>query len=158
MCGNPEVVFDVANHGNPNWRVPLIGLGFLAISVLILVNERSAPHNKRHWYTIPMVVFSALWTVIALIGTGGAYLRTQAARASGAFKTVEGEVEDFVPQPYSGHALETFKVAGIPFGYSDYVLTAGYHQSRSHGGAIQPGVHVRIGYLDGEILKLEVCR
>lgn len=34
----------------------------------------------------------------------------------------------------------------------------GYHQSLSHGGIIKPGLHVRIGYLNGIILKLEVCR
>jgi hypothetical protein len=158
MCENPQVVFDAANHGYTNWWFPAMGLVFMAISILLLVNERSAPQNKRHWQTIFMVVFSTLWTAVAAVGTGGAYLRARAARSAGAFQTVEGEVEDFVPQPYSGHAYESFRVAGVPFRYSDYVVTAGYHQTRSHGGVIEPGLRVRIGYLNGEILKLEACR
>ena len=158
MCDNPQLVFDVANHGYTNWWFPVVGLGFLTMSILLLVNDRSAPHNKRYWRTIFMVVFSTLWTGIAFVGTGGAYLRARAARSAGGFQVVEGEVEQFLPQPYSGHAYESFKVAGVPFHYSDYVVTAGYHQSRSHGGVIEPGLHVRIGYLKDDILKLEVCR
>jgi hypothetical protein len=157
-CVSPQLVFDVANTGYTNWWFPAIGLGFMAISVLLLVNERSAPQNRRHWRTIFMLGFSTLWTAAALLGTGGAYLRARAARSAGGLQIVEGTVEDFVPQPYKGHAKERFKVAGVPFQYSDYVVTAGYHQSRSHGGVIESGLHVRIGYLDNDILKLEVCR
>jgi hypothetical protein len=158
MCENPQVVFDVANHGYTAWWFPAAGIGFMIISILLFRHERSERQNKRHWQTTFMVAFSTVWTVVALVGTGREYLRARAARSAGTFQTVEGVVQDFVPEPYSGHAEESFKVAGIPFRYSDYVVTAGYHQSRSHGGVIEPGLHVRVGYLDGVILKLEVCR
>ena len=157
MCENPQLVFDVAN-GYTNWWFPAAGLGFMVLSILIFRHERSEPQNKRHRQTPLMVGFSTLWTAIALVGTGGDYLRARAARSSKTFQTVEGVVEDFVPQPHSGHAMESFKVAGISFRYSDYHVSTGYHQSRSHGGVIAPGLHVRIGYLNGEILTLEVCR
>ena len=115
MCANPELLFDVAKEGYTAWFFPLIGLGFLTLSLLLLWNERREPQNKRHWRTIFMVVFSALWTIVALFGTLGSYLRARSARASGNYQTVEGVVENFVPQPYNGHATERFTVSGVPF-------------------------------------------
>jgi len=158
MCANPELVFDVAKEGYTAWVFPLIGLGFLTLSLLLLWNERREPHNKRHWRTIFMVVFSALWTIVALFGTLGSYLRARSARASGNYQTVEGVVENFVPQPYNGHAIERFTVSGVPFSYSDYIVAPGFHQSRSHGGPITGGLYLRIGHVKGMILRLEVCR
>ena len=158
MCANPELVFDVAKEGYTAWFFPLIGLGFLTLSLLLLWNERREPQNKRHWRTIFMVVFSALWTIVALFGTLGSHLRARSARASGNYQTVEGVVENFVPQPYNGHAIERFTVSGVPFSYSDYIVAPGFHQSRSHGGPITGGLYLRIGHVKGMILRLEVCR
>jgi len=151
-------VFDVAKEGYTAWFFPLIGLGFLTLSLLLLWNERREPQNKRHWRTIFMVVFSALWTIVALFGTLGSYLRAKSARASGNYQTVEGVVENFVPQPYKGHAIERCTVNGVPFSYSDYSVAPGFHQSRSHGGPITGGLYLRIGHVKGMILRLEVCR
>jgi len=75
--------------------LPLIGFGVLALSLLLSWNERREPQNKRHWRTIVMVAFSALWTIVALFGTLGSYLRVRSARASGNYQTVEGVVENF---------------------------------------------------------------
>jgi len=81
MCANPEVMFDVAKEGYIAWFFPLIGAGFLALSLLLLWNERREPQNKRHWRTIFMVAFSALWTIIALFGTLGGCALGRLARA-----------------------------------------------------------------------------
>lgn len=158
MCEHPQLVFDAATQGYAAWYFPAAGCGFLVVSSLLLWNERRDPQNRRRWMTLLMVAFSAVWTVVALAGTLGDYLKVRSALSRGAFEVVEGAVDNFVPQPREGHAMESFTVSGVPFKYSDYVVTAGFHQSQSHGGPITGGLHVRIGHLNGEILKLEICQ
>jgi hypothetical protein len=49
-------------------------------------------------------------------------------------------------------------VHGVRFQYSDYVITAGFNNTSSHGGPIREGLPVRIWYLDGEILRLDIAK
>lgn len=83
-----------------------------------------------------------------------------AAESDGTARIVEGTVQNFVPMPYTGHATERFDVGGVHFWYSDYVETAGFHQSASHGGPIRAGLPVRIAYVpagrENKIVRLEV--
>jgi hypothetical protein len=60
--------------------------------------------------------------------------------------------------PYAGHALETFSVDGVPFGYSDFNITDGFNNTASHGGPIHGDSYVRICYdpKDSAILRLEI--
>jgi 4-amino-4-deoxy-L-arabinose transferase-like glycosyltransferase len=66
-------------------------------------------------------------------------------------KTVEGVVHDFVPMPYSGHAMERFCVQDACFEYSDYVRTGCFNQTQSHGGPIREGVEAKITYISSPI-------
>lgn len=52
--------------------------------------------------------------------------------------------------------MESFNVNGVKFEYSDYVITPGFNNAASKGGPIKEGLPVRISYIDGTILKLEV--
>ena len=79
------------------------------------------------------------------------------------YEIVEGKIENFDPMPYSGHQQESFKVAGIPFDYSDFTGNYyGFHNTASHGGPITTnGQEVRIGFITDEygqniILKIEL--
>jgi hypothetical protein len=58
--------------------------------------------------------------------------------------------------PYDGHQEECFSVKHRSFCYSDFELTAGFNNTASHGGPIEPGLPVKIAYIDGHILRLEV--
>lgn len=58
--------------------------------------------------------------------------------------------------PYGGHATESFVVQGIQFKYSDYIITAGFNHTSSHGGPIREGLLVRIWHRNGEILRLDI--
>ncbi len=65
--------------------------------------------------------------------------------------------------PYQGHGVERFTVRGVQFAYSDYIWSIGFNRTARHGGPIQEGLWVRIGYFDRgdadyEILRLEVKR
>jgi hypothetical protein len=60
-----------------------------------------------------------------------------------------------------GLAAVTFLVVAAGSGagtfcYSDYVVTAGFNNSTSHGGPIMAGLPVRIAYYKGEILRIDV--
>jgi hypothetical protein len=60
--------------------------------------------------------------------------------------------------PVTGHAMESFEVAGHCYSYSDYVVVAGFNNTQSHGGPIRNGLRVRIADIDGQIARLEVAR
>lgn len=77
---------------------------------------------------------------------------------TGRYSVVEGTVDGFHPTPYEGHDDECFTVGSKRFCYSDYEVTPGFHNAASHGGTIRGGIHVRIAYLGGTILGLEIPR
>jgi hypothetical protein len=52
--------------------------------------------------------------------------------------------------------MEHFTVCGVPFSYSDYVVTAGFNHASSHGGPMREGLWVRIAYSGNDIGRLEV--
>ena len=163
--------FDVATHG-PAWWFPATGLAFIAIGVVMFVLVRAnagrffprvfirAPRYYRI-FTIVWLGFSIVWTTLASAGVFGDYVMTWLNERQGNVAVVEGPVEDFHPMPASGHDLESFTVSGVHFAYSDYVVTAGFNQTSSHGGPIREGLLVRISYRgslsDAEIVKLEIA-
>jgi hypothetical protein len=72
------------------------------------------------------------------------HARARQTYAKGEYATVEGEVSDFHPMPYSGHQNETFAVNGVQFSYSDYVVNPCFNNTVSHGGPIREGIRVRV--------------
>ena len=108
------------------------------------------------WFPKLWLGFAIFWTSIVFIATFGAYIKDRESLMSGKAGYVEGIVTNFIPMPYQGHAQESFKVDGVPFNYSDYVVTAGFNNSASHGGPIREGLHVRIWYSGNDILKLQI--
>ena len=69
------------------------------------------------------------------------------------YKEVEGYVENFDPMPYGGHKNESFTVNDVKFEYSDFTVTVGFNNTKSHGGPIDSGKYVRIRYYNGRILQ-----
>jgi hypothetical protein len=52
----------------------------------------------------------------------------------------------------------TFRVGDVRFAYSDFRVSCGFNNTTSHGGPVREGLHVRIHYVEGIILKFEVAR
>jgi hypothetical protein len=146
-------VFDISQKSY-NWWAPAFGLIFLLFGISFI---RRPPERTRTFGWI-FIAFSLIWITLVLITTGSAYLRAVQAYREGSYQVIEGVVHEFVPMPYTGHALESFRVNGKIFRYSDYVETPGFNKTRSHGGPIHEGLPVRIGYLGNTILKLEIAR
>lgn len=76
------------------------------------------------------------------------YRKTVIAYRNDDYQIVEGYVVNFDPMPYGGHKDETFEINGVKFGYSDYTIMIGYHNTKSHGGVIRDnGQYLKIGYI-----------
>jgi hypothetical protein len=106
-----------------------------------------------------MLGFSLIWMVAAFALTLRDYIVARDALISGQASVIEGLVTDFRSMPHAGgHAEESFAVSGQRFSYSDYSPTAGFNNTRSHGGPIDNGVHVRITHRGSTILRLEIAR
>lgn len=165
--------FDASAHG-PTWWFPAVGLAFVVIGIVMFVLIRAKgglywpfPTYGRftgryyRWFSTFWLGFAILWTTLASIGVFGDYVATWLDERQGHLAVVDGPVENFHPMPASGHDLESFTVSGVHFAYSDYVVTAGFNQTSSHGGPIREGLLVRISYrgstADEEIVKLEIA-
>lgn len=156
MCGNPELVYDAARDGF-EWGLPAVSALVVGLSLYRVRRAQRKSPGQQHWSAALILGFAVLIPAFAFYGAVKNYRDGRAERVSGGYETIEGVVEKFVPQPWAGHDLERFDVAGVHFFYSDYKLSSGFHQSHSHGGPIAPGVHARIGHLGNTILSLEIC-
>jgi hypothetical protein len=129
-------------------------LALLAVA-LIWVIRWPGRRILRYWLTA-LLLFAGLGSLVVVIYAFTDYYKCRNVLLSGQAKVVEGRVERFVPMPYGGHDFEQFSVGGVSFAYSDFVLACGFRNTSSHGGPIREGIDVRIHYVDGDILKLEI--
>jgi hypothetical protein len=119
---------------------------------------RKSPPWMEKWFPKVFLGFAIFWTVTSFIATYGDYRAATHAMHTNQAKIVEGVVTQFIPMPYTGHAMESLVVQGVRFEYSDYVITAGFNNTTSHGGPIREGLPVRIWYRGNEILRLDVAK
>ena len=65
------------------------------------------------------------------------------------YKTVQGYVENFVPESPQGHDFESFEIDNVCFRYSNNCLSSGYCITKSHGGVLHHnGQYLKIGYVE----------
>ena len=157
------VVFDIADAGYKSIGSPAFGLIFVAIGIILVMwrtpfrrwNERGTV--ARLILPFGFLTFAILLTVAAFVSTYADYRAASSARQDNSAQVVEGVVTDFKPMPAAGHAMESFCVSAVCFRYSDYVVTAGFNKTSSHGGPIRDGLPVRVTYIGNTIVKLEVA-
>jgi hypothetical protein len=152
--------------GYTGWHFASFGMVGVVIGAILVatVNRRGAlPFNwwssrprasKR--FAVYILIFSLFWTISALYGTYAQYAALKKAQENGTAQIVEGVVTHFKPMPATGHAMERFCVQTTCFSYSDYVVSAGFNNTSSHGGPIREGLPVRVTYVGAAIIKLEV--
>jgi hypothetical protein len=159
---NFELIFDANEAGYRQWWFPAFGLIFVLIGSGQLIYRRWNPSSalSRPARAFPYLFtgFAVLWVSCTFVGTFCEYWELRQALRSGHFETVEGKVVDFVPMPQSGHAMERFVVNGHHYEYSDYMVSAGFNNTQSHGGPIREGITVRIADVRGKIARLEIAR
>jgi hypothetical protein len=76
--------------------------------------------------------------------------------ARGDVTSVEGTVQDFVPQQGNPIRSERFRIGDHEFAYRDEEHAPGYHTLRANGGVITDGLVLRIADIDGRIARIEL--
>jgi hypothetical protein len=162
---NYHAVFDLGLSGYRYWWFPTAGLVFVCIgSLLFFFPQRTVAIAGSKRKGVPSKVAGALlmllgsiWAMFIFYETYSEYSSLAADLRSGQYLIAEGQVRNFIPMPYTGHALETFEVNGVHFSYSDFVVNAGFNNTQSHGGPIRRGLFVKISYVGNHILRLEIA-
>jgi hypothetical protein len=162
------LVFCVADCGYKAWWFPAMGLvfiflGIFAIPVLNQFSWRPWSPAALGAFQVFWVGFAIFWTILSFVMTFGDYWAARAALKDGTAQYVAGPVEHFVPMTPHKHGVESFDVQGVPFGYSDYIISAGFNHTAYLDGPMHEGLLVHIWYRDtgrgngNEILKLEIA-
>ena len=160
-----KTVFDAAHQSTPLFSFPAFGLIFLLVGALVawkpallneMVSENRVWINPRYFGMIFMV-FAFFWMLIGYSAIAGQQGQGAAELRDPNLHVVEGTVENFDPMPFGGHKYESFDVAGHHFRYSDFIITAGFHNTASHGGPLKAGLQVRLSYVGNDILRIEVA-
>jgi hypothetical protein len=161
-AGNYATVFDVTQSGYRQWSFAAFGLIFVAVGLalptLIRIGIfRKPPAWMQKWFPRFFLGFAIIWTLTSFAATYADYRAAVNAMRSDRAQVIEGVITDFRPMPYTGHAMESFVVRGVRFEYSDYVITAGFNNTSSHGGPIREGLPVKIWHRGNEILRLDIA-
>ena len=152
-----RVAFDLYQKGY-EWSFPAFGLIFVAIgAVLVWLGRAMNWQRSGRFIGYFMIGFACLWSGLTFSTTFREYTALRSAYRRSQFSVVEGRVTNFRPMLYQGHQLECFSVQTQTFCYSDYVVTAGFNNSASHGGPIREGLPVRVSYVGSSIVHLEVA-
>ncbi len=121
----------------------------IQICILIICFYCWYKNCKRNCGTLFILTAAGILLLIALIGNLYDIISPIIHYYSGDYKIVEGYVENFVPCPFSGHAMETFSINGVEFSYADDVIKPGYRKTYYHGGYVRGnGQHLKIGYVE----------
>ena len=120
----------------------------------IILKKECTQKNYNLDYKIIKKIFACITIIMIIVVIyeicffTSMYKETIVAYQNGDYQIAEGYVEKFDPMPYSGHSRECFEINNVKFEYSDYTLTIGYHNAKSHGGVIKgDGQHLKIGYV-----------
>jgi hypothetical protein len=158
---NYRVVYDAGAHFPFEWvlLIPVfmfcVGLGGT------IYYFRHGGANKgdklRRWFFLAWTFGTGLLAVRLLGDSYNTFVYYRDSLRAGRVAVVEGIVTHFDPQPPEGHHDESFDVSGHHFSYSSYVMNAGFNHSKGAGGPMRDGLQVRIAYLDGKILRLEIA-
>jgi hypothetical protein len=156
--GHHQTVFKITKQGY-DWWFPAIGIGIAAVGfALMRVTRNRTPRTWRnHWQFHAMAWFGTVWALFLFAVTLPECLKLRRAYRSGTYSIVEGDVHDFHPMPKTGHDTECFSVKQNRFCYSGWAMgEPGFQKDAAHGGPMRAGLPVRIAYVDGRILRLEI--
>ena len=135
----------------------------LIIAINVIRNKPKSDPKRKKTIIIGFIIsgFALLLSLVTVPPALNAKKEAQRILDNKEYKVIEGEIENFDPMPYDGHAEESFTVNGVYFEYSDYRSSLGYNNAASHGGVIKAnGQEVRLSYVEidnkNQILKIEV--
>jgi hypothetical protein len=142
-------VFDLSVSGYRDWTFPAFGLIFVMLGAILVIRPElisSTQHSYPRFIPYGLLFLALLWTAGTFASTYPEYLRHKRLVQTNQCRIVEGPVEDFIPMPVGGHAVESFIVSGANFSYSDFIVTDGFNNTAAYGGPINGNSYVRICY------------
>lgn len=151
-----QTVFAVAQKSAPWWLSVIVPTA-IGVCTVLAITAFIKLKTRRVMIVVGYLVVVFMALTLSPAGVADMYARARETYARGDYATVEGQVSNFHPMPYSGHENEAFSVNGVQFSYSDYVVSPCFSNTASHGGPIREGLRVRIAYSGNCILKLEVA-
>lgn len=158
--GNLTPVFDILKTTpfEPVLLIPvgLAGIGVLMIQGFFFGRSKWSPAAKAifAWFYF---LFAAAIAAVSLWSYYGDDLRLRQAVRAGGYETVEGCLEAFHAMSETGHGDERLRVGGRTFAYSDFNLTPAFHSSAFRNGPIHRDSWVRIAFVGGDIVRLDVA-
>ena len=157
-----QTVFEIGLTAFP-WRgfaicaaFSVLGMGLIRFSGAPALGSPKVARAARQIVGGFLVAFSLLLILLLGIRQIPDFVEKWHAYSSGKYSVVEGPVESFHPMPFGGHQNEWFRVHETSFSYSSYDETPCFHSAASHGGPIRSGLNVRIYFIDGCILRVDV--
>ena len=124
---------------------------FLMFLIIPFIPRKTGMMPKDRRIMLIIQVFGMIMTgfmvLVFLSNDIDLYNTCVKAYRSGDYEIVEGYVENYVPMPKGGHALESFNVGGVYFEYSENSAVCGYSQTEPYGGVIRNGQYLKIGYV-----------
>jgi hypothetical protein len=138
-----------------------IGVVFLIAGIRGLIRKRTEGRFPKQLVgSAFMIGWAVLWIVMHIplwrIGTTNITHLLDTYR-NGKSQIAEGIVHVLHEQPAHGHSSgDKITVGGQTFEVNYFLVTPGYKQTISHGGALREGVFARLHYYDGVILKVEI--
>lgn len=147
-------VFDIATSSFPFWW--LAALPPVVVAFTFAVRGLAANAFRRR-LAMSTGLVTGVGFALGFAYAYAEYATLSAARNSGQYKTIEGTTSDFREAWDEDSPRESFSVNGAVFDYSSNALTSAFHDIARNGGPIRPGQRVRIGHVDGKIIKLEIA-
>lgn len=149
-----NILYELSFEFDPILLIPLIMVVFIGFFPTLMKiyeknnNEKKINHGFVKIFCICAAIHALLFGVIVIGIHMYGFNKLMNSYESGQYEVVEGYVENFKPMPYEGHSNESFEINGVEFSYSDYEITSGYHNAKSHGGVIEGnGQYLKIGYV-----------
>ncbi len=149
----PDVLFEAAFRLDIMRLIPVFMMIVIIFFPMIWKNSQEGKYTIKSYKIVKifcgcMAGFLLMITVLMAFSTVLEYKAIVGAYENGEYEVVEGYVENFDPMPGEGHKDESFEINSVKFSYSDYTITFGYNNAKSHGGVIEGnGQHLKIGYV-----------
>jgi hypothetical protein len=160
-----EVVFDLSTQpfAFEGWMIPLFVLPIVGLILVLTPQQivdrfftRGPKGTAGKIFAWVFFLFSGIVSMTWLFTSVTGENSLKSAVKSGNFSVAEGCLQHFHPMPEEGHDTERIEINGRVLEYSDYIITAGFHTTESHGGPIHPDSKIRLTVVGDDIVRVEV--
>lgn len=157
-----NIEYDLLTSSIGNWWLPALGPVFFGAALLFYLIGRSVERKPmtpfRRFTLVSPIYASIVWTGAAFAWACNEYYQFSHVYQQGKYREISGKIENVAG---AGHeqrrGYERFEVGGVQFSYSNSLSSPGFHKTRAFGGPIRDGLLVRVRYIDGAIVRLEIC-